>query len=540
MESQSNIGQSVKSELTRRSFLGGTGIVLASLTGILAGCSAAPAAKESEKAEFTQNAPVSFDEEMTCDIVIVGGGGSGLAACVEAAEQGLEVICVESQGQTGGNLAIVEGIFAVGSSMQNEQGIEIETGDIVRHEMEQGQYRISSLGYIDLIKRSGENIDWLLDHGVTFNGVDPDHGTVPLFHRFEESSGRTGYIPPMTAAAEAAGVQFLLNTHGDSIIQDDNGSIQGIYATKKDGAILKINAKAVIIATGGYTDNDDYMRKVGLNPDEIIRMGLPGHDGVGHDMAIACGAQDNMSNAAFIGDVSIKGLPTFFEGGKFNPIFCTNNPTSLWLNENGERFLNEDFSLTNMMLSVVPTLWRKSTYVFVDSAMMANYIAGAESLQAETSLGGWSNETGAGQELQNALDSGEIIQADTLEELAAAVGFNEAVLKKTIERYNECVETGKDLDFGKDASHLTAIGNGPYYLARVTTAANCSTASIKTDRNFNAIDANNEPIDGLYVIGVEGAMLWSNVYTVNIAGGCNANNVNSARTAVQHAKANCI
>ena len=127
------------------------------------------------------------------------------------------------------------------------------------------------------------------------------------------------------------------------------------------------------------------------------------------------------------------------------------------------------------------------------------------------------------------------MKADTLEELAKAAGFDAKTFASTVEEYNGFSEAGSDHNYGKDPSMLMPLAQAPFYAIRIVGEVNTSIGSISTDRTFHAVDSNDEPIEGLYVIGVEGAMLWSDVYTINVSGGCNANNVNSARTAVRNA-----
>ena len=110
-------------------------------------------------------------------------------------------------------------------------------------------------------------------------------------------------------------------------------------------------------------------------------------------------------------------------------------------------------------------------------------------------------------------------------------------LGETIAHYNEACEAVDDDYFGKDPQFLMPFENGPFYAIHPTYEALVTCGSVKTNNRFQAVDKDNNAIEGLYVIGVEGTMLWANTYTMEVAGSCNANNVNSGRRAAQYALA---
>lgn len=508
--------------MSRRTFAKGAGALAAAGAigaATLTISQPAIASEASETSDAKSSSPAAADSTETCDIVVIGAGAAGLAACVEAAELGASVICVESQATSGGNVKGVEGCFGIGSSMQSKQGIEIDPGATIRSELEASQLRASGPGYVDMVHASGANIDWMLENGVTFSDVDAAMGTLKVFHRFASGTGQSDYVEPMTFKAEELGVTFLYETAATSLVQDASGKVSGVLAEGPDG-IVQIDAKAVILATGGFADNDEMMAEFCLTDNKISRGGFPGHDGSGHKMAIAAGARSYLSNAAFLAAHIVKGLPGYYQNGKWSFVIGVNAPYAVWVNEKGERFINEDCSAANIMLMAVPSFRNKSTHVIMDAAMVETFMAGDAEAQKQ---------------LDDGLASGEIVKADTIEELAEAMGVDADTLCSTIKEYNGFAEIGSDHNYGKAPESLQAIEQAPFYGIHVITEINASVGSIYTDRTFHAIDEEGQPIAGLYVVGVEGAMLWSNIYTINVSGGCNANNVYSGRTAAQDA-----
>ena len=514
--------------ITRRGFVATAG------AAAVAGAASARLAHAEEAA-----AERVADEEVSCDVAVIGAGAAGLAACVEAAERGLATVCIESQDTTGGNEDFVEGCFAVGSRMQKEEGLDYSTGALIRQELEQAQYRVCGLYYNDMVHNSGENLDWLLDHDVQFGGVDADLGTDRIFHRFATGNGAESYVPQMTAAAQAAGCTFMLSAHADALVTE-GGRVCGVWVTKEDGTVTKVNASAVIIATGGFMGNEEYMAELGFRPENTDYVGKAGHDGAGHDMAVEVGGASNLYNSGSCGALKVPGLPSKFQGGKFFYL-CLSVPEAIWVNQDGERFVNEDCAASNFCLMQNPFLFNENTFVLLDEEKMNAFIAGdaaaqgVDAAKAAAEQNGNSGDAAGYDELDMGLESGVIAKADTLADLAAQTGMDPELLEATVERYNECAGEGVDEDYGKDAASLVAFGDGPYYAVRVVNEVLCMVGSIKTNRDFRVVDATGTPVDGLYAAGVEGAMLWANVYTINISGACNANSVKSGRGAVRHA-----
>lgn len=515
-----------KIDISRRSFL--TGAAAAGALGALglAGCApqAADGARQGkEMADTGSTEAIEAAETTDCDVVIVGAGGSGLAAAVEAGESGMNTIVVESQPQAGGGAIGIEGVFGVGSSMQKERGIEISIGQVIRHERESGQNRPSGPAQVALAHASGSNIDWLIAHGVEFDDVIGEWTgqNMRFYHHYAHSKGSEDYVPHMLEAAEKAGVQFMYNTPAIGLVTTDEG-VRGVYVTKEDGTVLQINAPSVILATGGFAGNFDMVAESGINTEGAKFVGMPGSDGSGHKMAVEAGAISNRHSTCYLNAFGFDGLPDYFNGGVFSFMIGIQSPFTVWLNQDAQRFTNEDFSVTNAMAMTLPAWRNKATWMLMDQAMMDLYTKDADAASASD-------------EIAKGIDLGCIVKADTLDELASGMNMDAAQLKATIDHYNEYCAAGDDADFGKSKEFLMTVGDGPYYGLNPELDVQVSIGSIETDLNYNALDAQRNPIDGLYVVGVEGAMLWANIYTFDIPCECNANNIHSGRVAAQQA-----
>lgn len=514
---------------TRRGFLKGFATVGAgaAMMGLTA-CASSPSGEKPAQNAGNDDAEgdaapeqKTFDvvETLDRDICVVGAGASGLAACVEAAQGGANVICLESQNITGGNINGVEGCFGVGSAMQLERQIEIDPGATIKSELLASQMRASGPGYVDMVHRSGANIDWLVENGVQFGGVDVDKGNIEVFHRFPTGHGMKDYAEPMTAKAQELGVEIRLETAAHTLIKEGE-RVVGVYADGKEGTI-QVNASAVIVATGGFAQNEELMAGVAENP-FITYGGFDGHDGSGHLMCVEAGARSYRSNTALLVAFDIEGTPGYYDGGLFAFVLGVAAPYAVWVNQNGERFAPEDCAAGNAMEMCMPVLQQKEAWCVMDSAMIELYSNGNQDVYAQ---------------IDGGIEYGSIVQADTLEALAEAAKLPGDAFAATMEEYAGFVAAGSDENYGKDAAALMPFDKAPFYALRISNGLNSTIGSIYTDRSFHALTEDMKPIEGLYVVGVEGAMLWSNLYTINVSGGCNANNVNSGRTAAQDAVA---
>ncbi len=503
----------MEAQVSRRAFVGGM-VAAAALVGAHEAMA--------EEGDVARGAALDADEELECDVLVVGAGMSGLAACVQAADLGARVICLEGTQIVGGGTNGVEGVFGVNSKIQQDQGIQVAIGDLIRTELEQNQYRNSGIVLHDLVHDSGEDIDWLVEQGVRFGVVDNYVGFHPIFHWFETKTGAESYVVPMQARAEELGVRFVMGAHADQLIQGQDGAVCGAIAST-DGGSIRVSARAVILATGGYAERMDYLADFGYTEENTAPGGSMGGDGSGHDMAVSIGAASNRANTGILGGATVPEMPQFYEGGYFCSVMnsLSNIPWVVWVNQDGERFCNEDLSLSNHMVSGNPVRMYPVTWIIMDGSMMDEYVAGDE--QGLT-------------ELADGLQRGVIYEAQGWDALAEATGMDADALRATVESYNAGCAAGSDDDFGKDAQYMRALATeGTVYAVSLKGSVGKTMGALKTGRDFHVLDETGAPIEGLYAIGTEGAMIWANVYTMNISGSCAAHNVYSGRIAAQNA-----
>jgi len=534
-------------ELSRRNFvLGAAGAM--SIAGLgLAGCSGPKSAStKKDSAENTINSSgIEVDTSklagtISCDILVVGGGFAGVAAAVQAAENGDDVILMEAQSTLGGNGQGVEGTFAVDSRYQKQQGITVDCSVIMQEELGKAQWVPNGLFYKDLIENSAKNIEWAIDScGSSISGLIDDYpcgavaGKVNTFHWWKDGAAYVGYIQPMEKTLRSYGASIDLNTRGLEFSYESDGSIDGLIALDAFGDLVKYTAKAYIIATGGFANDDRRLKKLGFDMDTLERIGTPGHYGDGVNMVLAAGAQEFTGvcylkyNRISHGDVEI-----------FGPLwtgFCFGGPF-LWLNENCERFVDESlaFRVSNVITQSAPVHNQPNcTALTVFDQKVYNQKIAETKEMADTWGDGGVDVDAQWKVILEKGDDG--YRADTLDELAKKAGIDSAALQKAVSDYNALCAAGVDSLYGKDKQYLQPIDTPPYYIGRMHEVMEGPLGGVIIDRTFRPQLAKGGRLENIFVIGLDSMMLYRDVYPMDVPGSASAECLNGGRVAANEA-----
>ena len=520
----------MEKEFSRRSFIKSSLIGAAGLASlsVLSGCSnqssGATATNDDETTEVDYASKVTETKE--CDIVVVGAGMSGLAAAVEALDEGAKVIVLESQKNPGGNGNVTSCVMGVGTDMQKALGIEITPAQIISTEMKTFNYSVDGRRWSTLINNSKENIEWLMEQGAIFSTVDNYHsGAYATAHEWAADDGRAGatnYVAPMVTRLESLGGELLTESAGKELILGSDGSIVGIYAETSDG-VLQVNCKAVIIATGGYANNDDLIKEKGYDIDLIEPSGTAGHNGDGIDMALKAGAKSWLEKSSLM-EYPMNPKIGMAESGSISRM-----AEGIWVNGEGYRFVDENCGSFVPAYPACAVRTQDISYVLFDQEALDGIQAGSLS------------STTPAESVAKNVDAGNIFKADTIAELAKAADIDADTLVMTVETYNAYCAAASDDEFGKDASKLHALTAAPYYLSQNNGIAFLTTiGGIDTTKDAEVRAEAGGVIKGLYAVGVDGVENYRGLYTIDIPGSCNANNINSGRTAARNAIISCL
>ncbi len=408
----------------------------------------------------------AHDSQYTADVVVVGGGIAGLTAAIEAAEAGADVILLEKLGRMGGSTVLSGGNFyATGSQVNKDVDNDWQT---------MAQYlkdRADGLADEELIdyycQNSGATVDWLIDHlGVNYGDSTgaPGYSTAKRQHY---CVGRgAGLILPAYNKALELGVKVLMETRATKLITAEAGAVVGVEATDAFGKVT-VNAKAVVLASGGYDRSKELMAKYSPIGSASVPTSGSGNTGDGLVMAMELGADTIFRNV--VGGIQTINQWMYMEDGInmlvwFPTMFVTNK---------GKRFVNESEWYTTVYDEMAKLNAPAYYWVFdasTDSALC-----------------------------EQAVSEGYGFKADTIEELAEAAGMDPTVLKATFDSYNEAAKTGVDEAFGR-TNFAPLSENGPYYAIHVLMATCDSIGGLRTDVQTRVLKE-GQPIDGLYAAG---------------------------------------
>ena len=519
----------------------------------------------------------SKTETLDTDVLVVGLGGSGTYTALQAAEQGLNVLAIEKQGRYGGTTALTSEIESINPPRIKEKyndGKDYTDAEAMETAWKEYVENDEKEEMLDLFfEQSGPALDWLaLDHNIEFDykaqaGFTPSDWYEVKFQWYpnkKEGDPRVFGANKAEIAADfdslindytKAGGKYMLETTAYELIMGDDGSVKGVKAKNNiDGTEYTINAKAVVLATGGFLGSGEMTEK--YLSDEYYPLkgtwncyGSKGNDGAMLEQAIENGAatynigmppEVHMSGSAQVIAPSagyeiheIEGVEGNFTGVQQVwsvadlPTYLGISSNSLAVAPTGKRFSSETG------IAMLDPWKAGPTYYSIWSTEQLNDIKdNGFKYNMDGVASGFLGYCGAIPEntplpetfdvLQTGIDMGFIYKADTIEDLAKAIGVGAVALNETVETYNGYCEKGTDEEFGKDASFLEKIGEGPYYAIKMASYSYNTVAGLDINANFQVLNEDENAIEGLFAVGSDSAgVLFSEKKPYVTYGGAN-------------------
>ena len=467
-----------------------------------------------------ENNATAEDSTVDADVVVVGAGGAGMTAAITAAAEGKSVVILESQSMVGGNSVRATGGMNAGKTVyqdENEFGESAGVEKTLKTAAEKyadnetitalaktvseqwAAYQADPTGYFDSVElmeldtmiggkgindpelvetlcaNSADAIDWLDEHGITLHNVSSFGGaSVKRIHRPVNAEGKTvsvgSYmIPLLEENCEKAGVKMMLDTTATEILTDANGAAVGVKATGASGETVTVNAKAVVLATGGFGANLDMVVKYKPELKGFMTTNAPGIQGQGIEMAQAIGAATvDMDQIQIHPTVEANTAALITEGLR--------GDGAILINEEGQRFIDE-VGTRDVVSAAEIAQTGSYSWLVVDQAM-----ADASSV------------------IQGYIKKGYTVTGSTYEELGKAMGVDAAAFAETMEKWNGYVEAKNDPDFGR-TSFANPLNTAPYYAVKVTAGVHHTMGGLKINANTEVLNEKGEVIPGLFAAG---------------------------------------
>ena len=467
-----------------------------------------------------ENDATAEDSTVDADVVVVGAGGAGMTAAITAAGEGKSVVILESQSMVGGNSVRATGGMNAGKTVyqdENEFGESAGVEKTLKTAAEKyadnetitalaktvseqwAAYQANPTGYFDSVElmeldtmiggkgindpelvetlcaNSADAIDWLDEHGITLHNVSSFGGaSVKRIHRPVNAEGKTvsvgSYmIPLLQENCEKAGVKMMLDTTATEILTDANGAAVGVKATGASGETVTVNAKAVVLASGGFGANLDMVVKYKPELKGFMTTNAAGIQGQGIEMAEAIGAATvDMDQIQIHPTVEANTAALITEGLR--------GDGAVLINAEGKRFIDE-VGTRDVVSAAEIAQTGSYSWLVVDQAM-----ADASSV------------------IQGYIKKGYTVTGATYEELGKAMGVDAAAFAETMEKWNGYVEAKNDPDFGR-TSFANPLNTAPYYAVKVTAGVHHTMGGLKINANTEVLNEKGEVIPGLFAAG---------------------------------------
>lgn len=432
-------------------------------------------------------APVPRKWDRETDVVVVGAGGGGLCAAIEAAANKADVLLLEKMPAIGGDTVISgSAVIAGGTSIQQKAGVQDSPEKFFQDALEDGR---KNYGFIKrdpkILKiaydQGPELVDWLISVGVQFlEKPTPFLSTVPRIQYVAPGyrRGSPVLVGKLREAAEKRGVKILLQTKLTELISDPKGAcnarrVLGVVAQDAKGRKLHIRARrAVVLATGGFAKGEDLIRKYHPYLLGVRTLGAAGNTGDGIKAAQDVGANMLTEYIAYGVETIFVGTQKGYSGG----LPLTEAPLIV-VTKDGKRFIDETQGYSSVTKSMIGQGYKVAWWIFDRNSRTANEV------------------------IFKPIFENDVIRAfPSVSELAAQLGINGPALAETIKTYNEDADKGRDREFGRTRL-LKKIDTPPFYAFETEPAYYVTYAGLEINGAGQVLNELGKPIPSLYAAG---------------------------------------
>ena len=436
-----------------------------------AGIDPAPFEVEQTKAEVLEKTPVTLD----CDVVVVGAGGAGLTAAVRATQEGAKVLVLEKMPMVGGNsLKASGGMNCANTKFQEAAGITDSGVKEFIEDTMNGGHQLNDISLVTtLAENSAEAVEWLESIGAPLPKVAATGGTTHKYlHSPEDGSPVGSYlVAKLSEEAEKQGIEIMLNTTATEILMD-NGAACGVKAEDSEHEYT-VNAKAVILATGGFGSNFELMCSYNPSLANAVTTNHPGATGDGIMMAEAVGA-------ATVDMEQIQLHPTVYQATSMLVSEKMRSLGAILVNQEGKRFCN-DLSTRDAVSAAELEQTGGYAYIIFDQNLVDH-----------------------NKSAQEYINKGMAASGESYEELAQNMGLVDdaiAAFVQTMDTWNKAVADGVDEEFGRNNGMDDDLSTAPFYAIQIAPGIHHTMGGIKINTNAEVINTDGNVIPGLFAAG---------------------------------------
>ncbi|MWN05295.1 flavocytochrome c [Gilliamella sp. Pas-s95] len=406
------------------------------------------------------------------DVVVVGSGGAGLTAAIQAHDLGASVVIVEQMSVIGGNTNKASaGMNAVETKFQKRKGI-VDSKDLFYQETMTGGKNKNNP---DLLRYFVENapdaINWLDDNDIELSGITTTGGmSIDRTHRPESGAAVGGFlISGLVKNINKRGIEVILDTTVTEIVTEHH-KVTGVKVSEEDGSIHFIKAKAVIIATGGFSANTAMVEKYRPDLKGFVTTNHKGATGSGIEILEKLGA-----GTVDMGEIQIH--PTVEQTTSYLISESIRGGGAILVSKKGQRFVNELDTRDKVSAEIIK-LPEHYAYILFDQQVRDENRAVEEYVANEL-----------------------VIQANTLEELAQKLSIDGDALVKTIERYNQFTSTKHDQDFGRITGMRHPFKKGPFYAIKIAPGVHHTMGGVTINTQTQVLNTDKHVIQGVFAAG---------------------------------------
>jgi fumarate reductase flavoprotein subunit len=489
--------------------------------------------------------------KLEADVIIIGGGASGITAAVAAAEKNAGILLIEKGSATGGAANMGMGFFAVGSEYQKNQMIDLSLEDAFKFFMEYTHWRSDARLVRRYFGQSADTVRWVESMGVRFLGAYKYFAQSKQTWHVVQTQGSnapaeraaSNLFRAMTERAGELGVEIRYQTQVTKILLQ-NGRVSGVKFKTQDGQELEAECGSLIVATGGFGDNPNMIREyLGYEwGKDLHSFRIPGVAGEGLKMMWEAGA--GKSEPVMELTYTTPGVTDVYK-----TLSETMRQPNLMINLDGLRFINEEIMNNTVFTgNAIARQKRRTAFTIIDDSILDHYRkAGLDYITFHHNIHNvdkWESELKSYLSGEQVGESGlsmlhneeqkqpiHLFKTDSLQGLCEATGINHTRLEETIKEYNRAATIGTDSLFFKKRQFLRPLEGGKLYAAQHFPAGYGSLGGVMVNDELEVLTPEGERIPGLYSCGTDACGIFGDSYCFYLPGNTMGFAINSGRMA---------